>query len=104
VEAGKQRVMGTDPYRHPCGQRRRSQIPAGERRRFEVNHRNGRLYNVNTGAANLSVLNGETNGETNGVINTIGLVVDPFAIAINNFTGTVFVGLRGSGRLVKIDE
>jgi YVTN family beta-propeller protein len=67
---------------------------------IEVNRRNGHLYNVNTGAANLSVLD----GNTNGVIDTIGLGADPFAIAINNSTGTIFVGLRESGRLVKLEE
>jgi len=67
---------------------------------IEVSRRTGKLYNVNTGAATLTVID----GVDNGIRATIGLGADPFPIAINATTGTVFVGLRESGRIVKIDE
>lgn len=67
---------------------------------IEVSRRTGKLYNVNTGAATLTVID----GVNNGIQATIGLGADPFPIAINARTGTVFIGLRESGRIVKIDE
>lgn len=65
-----------------------------------VNPSTGNVFNVNTGAASLSVVD----GLTPAVIGTVGLGTDPFAIAINSSTDTVFVGLRASGNLVKLDD
>ncbi|MBI1293940.1 hypothetical protein GC175_03140 [bacterium] len=60
----------------------------------------GRAYNVNTGARSLTVLD----RETNGIVDNVGLGEDPFSIAIDGTRGTVYVGLRTPGRLVKIEE
>lgn len=65
-----------------------------------VNPNTGNVFNVNTGAATLSVID----GERDRLVDTIVLGEDPFPIAINAKTNTVFVGLRRSGRIIKIED
>jgi uncharacterized repeat protein (TIGR01451 family) len=67
---------------------------------LEVNPKTENVFNVNTGADNVSVVD----GFSNGVLATVGLGDDPFSIAINAETNTVFIGLRGSGNLVKLAD
>ncbi|HXF63244.1 MAG TPA: hypothetical protein VNK95_16575, partial [Caldilineaceae bacterium] len=67
---------------------------------LEANPATNHVFNVNTGANSLSVLN----GFTNGVLATVPLGTDPFAVAVNGDTNTVFVGLRSSGNLVKLTD
>jgi uncharacterized repeat protein (TIGR01451 family) len=59
-----------------------------------------KLFNVNTGANSLSVID----GVTLGVVGTVNLGNDPFALALDSSRNTVFVGLRESGRLIKLDD
>jgi DNA-binding beta-propeller fold protein YncE len=69
---------------------------------LEVSRATGKIYNLNTGADNLSILN--VSGDSLYIVQTVALGDDPFAIAINNTTNTVFIGLRAPGRLVKIAD
>lgn len=65
-----------------------------------VNLSTGNVFNANTGADSLSVVD----GSTPAVLATVGLGNDPFAVAVNSRTDTVFVGLRESGNLVKVED
>ena len=58
------------------------------------------LFNVNTGADSLSVVD----GVTLGVVGTVNLGNDPFAVALDSSRNAVFVGLRESGRLIKLQD
>lgn len=60
----------------------------------------GRLFNANTAAGTLTVING--NSET--VLATTGVGTDPFSMAVNTRTNVVFVGLRSKNALIKIDD
>ena len=60
----------------------------------------GNVFNANTGVHTLSVID----SVQNRVKATIGLGDDPFPVAVNAVTKTVFVGLRTPGRLIKIDD
>jgi uncharacterized repeat protein (TIGR01451 family) len=60
----------------------------------------GRLFNVNTAAGTLTVING--NSET--VLTTTAVGADPFPVAINTRTNVLFVGLRSKNALIKIDD
>jgi uncharacterized repeat protein (TIGR01451 family) len=58
------------------------------------------LLNVNTGADSLSVID----GVTLGVIGSVNLGNDPFAITVDDTRNQIYVGLRDSGRLIKLTD
>ena len=60
----------------------------------------GNVFNANTGAADLTVLD----GTSDAVLATIGLGNDPFPVAIDQTRKIIYVGLRAPGRVVKIDD
>lgn len=63
-----------------------------------VNRATANLFNVNTGAATLTVVN----GTDNGIRAKIDLGADPFPLAVDQIRNIVYVGLRSSARLVKV--
>jgi uncharacterized repeat protein (TIGR01451 family) len=63
-----------------------------------LNAATGNLFNVNTGARSLSVVD----SGTLGIVGTVALGEDPFALAIDSSRNRVYVGLRAQGRLVKL--
>jgi YVTN family beta-propeller protein len=63
-----------------------------------VNRTTANLFNVNTAAANMTVIN----GTTNGIRDVIALGQDPFALAVDESRSIIYVGLRSSARLVKV--
>lgn len=65
-----------------------------------LNASTSNLFSVNTGARSLSVID----GVTLGVVGTVALGEDPFAVAIDTRRNQVYVGLRGPGRLVKLED
>ncbi len=65
-----------------------------------VNPTTGHVFNVNTAAGTLSVIS----GSSERVIATIATGADPFPVAVNSQTNTVFIGLRGNNALVKIED
>lgn len=65
-----------------------------------INPATGNLFNVNTGADSLSVID----TSTLGTVGTVGLGNDPFALAIDTTNNRVYVGLRAAGRLVKLGD
>lgn len=67
---------------------------------LSINPATGNLFNVNTGADSLSVIDVTSLGN----VGTVGLGSDPFALAIDTTNNRVYVGLRESGRLVKLDD
>lgn len=60
----------------------------------------GHLFNANTAAGTLTVISGSS--ET--VLATPITGPDPFPVAINTRTNTVFIGLRSNNALVKIED
>ncbi len=58
------------------------------------------LFNVNTGSDSLSVID----GVTLGVVGSVGLGDDPFAVTVDNTRNQVYLGLRASGRLIKLAD
>ncbi len=65
-----------------------------------VNPMTGHVFNVNTAAGTLTVIS----GSNEKVIATITTGTDPFPVAVNSKTNTVFIGLRSNNALVKIDD
>ncbi|MCC6458390.1 MAG: DUF11 domain-containing protein [Caldilineaceae bacterium] len=65
-----------------------------------LNGATANLFNVNTGAASLSVIDVVTVVE----IGSVGLGTDPFAIAIDESRNQVYVGLRAGGALIKLED
>lgn len=65
-----------------------------------VNPSTEHVFNVNTGAGSLSVIN----GSVPAILGGVALGNDPFAIAINSTANTVFIGLRSSGSLIKLSD
>ena len=65
-----------------------------------LNGATGNLFNVNTGAASLSVIDVATVVD----IGSVGLGTDPFAIAIDESRNQVYVGLRDGGALIKLED
>lgn len=65
-----------------------------------INPTTGNLFNVNTGANSLSVVDTSSLGQ----VATVGLGSDPFALAVDGVLKRVYVGLRQSGNLVKLDD
>jgi hypothetical protein len=43
-------------------------------------------------------------GGTLGVVGTVNLGTDPFALTIDRSRSVVYVGLRSSGRLIKLQD
>ena len=58
------------------------------------------LFNVNTGVDSASVID----SVTLGTVGTVILGDDPFAITIDDSRNLVYLGLRASGRLIKLDD
>ncbi len=67
---------------------------------LDFNPATANLFNVNTGAESLSVFDGDTLGEVGSVI----LGDDPFSITIDESRNQVYLGLRDSGRLIKLAD
>ena len=65
-----------------------------------VNPATGNVFNANTAANSASVID----GIKDRVRATILLGDDPFPIAVNRGTNTVYIGLRGPGRVVKVED
>lgn len=60
----------------------------------------GNVFNANTGANNLTVID----GPSDGVLATIGLGNDPFPLAIDQSRKIVYIGLRAPGRVIKLAD
>jgi YVTN family beta-propeller protein len=58
------------------------------------------LFIINTGVDTLSIIDAGTLGD----VGTVALGDDPFAIAIDEATNQVYLGLRSSGRLIKLAD
>jgi uncharacterized repeat protein (TIGR01451 family) len=67
---------------------------------LDFNPATGNLFNVNTGADSLSVFDSVTLGEVGSVV----LGDDPFAITVDGTRNQVYLGLRDSGRLIKLAD
>jgi YVTN family beta-propeller protein len=65
---------------------------------LDFNPNTNNLFNVNTGADSLSVID----GVTLGVVGSVGLGDDPFTVTIDESRNQVYIGLRDSGRLIKL--
>ena len=65
-----------------------------------VNPVTGNVFNVNTAAGTLSVIH----GENNYVKSTIPLGTDPYTIAIDPVRNFIYVALRGSGSVIKVQD
>lgn len=65
-----------------------------------INPTTGHVFNLNTAAGTMSVIS----GSSDKVIATVPTGADPFPIAINPVTNVVFIGLRNSDALVKIED
>jgi YVTN family beta-propeller protein len=67
---------------------------------LEVDLATGNVFNANTGATNLTVLD----GSSDGMLATIDLGSDPFPVAIDQTRKIVYIGLRAPGRVVKLND
>jgi YVTN family beta-propeller protein len=67
---------------------------------MDFNAATGNLFNVNTGDESLTVID----SVTLGAVGSVGLGDDPFAITIDDTRNRVYVGLRASGNLIKLDD
>jgi YVTN family beta-propeller protein len=67
---------------------------------LDYNATTGNLFNVNTGADSVSVFD----ADTLGTIGNVALGNDPFAIAVDDTRNQVYLGLRATGRLIKLDD
>ncbi len=65
-----------------------------------VNPVTGNVFNANTAANSASILD----GVEDRVKVTVALGDDPFPIAVNRETNTVYIGLRAPGRVVKFED
>ena len=65
---------------------------------LDYNATTANLFNINTGADSLSVID----GVSLGIVGTVGLGDDPFAIAIDESRNQVYLGLRATGHLIKL--
>jgi uncharacterized repeat protein (TIGR01451 family) len=65
-----------------------------------LNSTTGNLFNVNTEADSLSVID----TVTLGTVATVALGNDPFAVTIDEASNGVYVGLRATGRLIKLTD
>jgi DNA-binding beta-propeller fold protein YncE len=67
---------------------------------IDYNPTTANIFNVNTGVDSLSVID----GVTLGTVGTVALGDDPFTITIDDGRNQVYVGLRASGRLIKLED
>ncbi|MBP7961013.1 MAG: DUF11 domain-containing protein [Caldilineaceae bacterium] len=65
-----------------------------------VNPVTGNVFNVNTAAGTLSVIH----GENNYVKSIIPLGTDPYTIAIDPVRNFIYIALRGSGSVIKVQD
>lgn len=65
-----------------------------------VNPATGNVFNANTGADSVSVID----RDSNGALATLAVMDDPFPAAVDSKLNTVYIGLRAPGRVVKIED
>jgi YVTN family beta-propeller protein len=67
---------------------------------LDLNAARSNLFIVNTGVDSLSVIDTVTLGQ----VGSLGLGDDPFAVAVDESRSQLYLGLRASGRLVKLTD